>query len=360
MRKVADGGTRGYCLAPAACLLRTLISLMLMAVSPAIAQTPADVQKAQNRMEELQGRIDEAARALENGPNQRRDSRHQEVDHQKSRETVEFVAGNMLFVLVHEMAHVLISEMHVPVLGHEEDAADAFAATRMIIVGNAFTHRVLAQAALGWFLSDLRNREHGRPVAYYEIHGLDRQRAYQIVCLMVGSDPNKFKELADTTKLPEARQDSCQGDYADAVWSWKKALEPYARSGDHPKTDIVVQYGDGEGRFDNFARLFSSIRLLETIAEAAADRWALPRPLTLEMRGCGRSDAHWNFPTGKITLCYEIAAEVAQLYRDYGQDQGTLRNKIARALSDKAGVAKSRAGRPARTGAASAKTPSRR
>jgi hypothetical protein len=34
---------------------------------------------------------------------------------------VEFVAGNTLFVLLHEMAHVLIAEMKLPVLGARWD-----------------------------------------------------------------------------------------------------------------------------------------------------------------------------------------------------------------------------------------------
>jgi hypothetical protein len=37
---------------------------------------------------------------------------------------VEFVPGNTLVLLSHEMGHVLISEMHLPILGREEDAAD--------------------------------------------------------------------------------------------------------------------------------------------------------------------------------------------------------------------------------------------
>jgi hypothetical protein len=36
---------------------------------------------------------------------------------------VEFVAGNMLFVLLHELGHAAITEMGLPVLGRMEDAA---------------------------------------------------------------------------------------------------------------------------------------------------------------------------------------------------------------------------------------------
>ena len=38
--------------------------------------------------------------------------------------TTSFVLGNFEFVLLHELAHVVIGELKVPVLGPEEDAAD--------------------------------------------------------------------------------------------------------------------------------------------------------------------------------------------------------------------------------------------
>jgi hypothetical protein len=47
---------------------------------------------------------------------------------------VEFVAGNMLFVMLHELGHTAITEMGLPVLGRMEDAADSFAALRLIRV----------------------------------------------------------------------------------------------------------------------------------------------------------------------------------------------------------------------------------
>jgi hypothetical protein len=98
----------------------------------------------------------------------------------------------------------------------------------MIRLGSAFSHRVLADAAQGWFLSDRRDQKTGDKVNYYDEHGINLQRAYQIVCLMVGSDKDKFKDLASETKLPKARQDSCAGDYSNASYSWD--LVPKAAS----------------------------------------------------------------------------------------------------------------------------------
>ena len=75
---------------------------------------------------------------------------------------------------------------------------------------------MLANAALGWFLSDRRDRRNGDKVVYYEEHGIDLQRAFSIVCLMVGANMGKFGAIANVAKLPSQRQQSCADDYANA------------------------------------------------------------------------------------------------------------------------------------------------
>src|SRR5688572_26425571 len=102
-------------------------------------------------------------------------------------------------------------------------------------------------------------------------HGLDQQRAYNIVCLMVGSNPEKFRELATTTQLPAERQGTYRDDYGNASWSWKKALEPHMRKPDQPKTKIEVNYAKSE-KYPIFARGFRHILMLEEIAERLSDR----------------------------------------------------------------------------------------
>jgi hypothetical protein len=173
----------------------------------------------------IQGRIDAAVRALrENNP------RFKDLSPQYVQGLAEFVSGNMLFVLLHEMAHVFITQMELPVLGRMEDAADSYAALRLIRSGSNFSHRVLIQAAEGWFMADRRDQKMDDNVAFYDEHGLNQQRAYQIVCLMVGSDDEKFKDLAKETKLPEERRDACAGDYSSAAYSWDLVLKPHRRA----------------------------------------------------------------------------------------------------------------------------------
>jgi Putative metallopeptidase len=67
----------------------------------------------------------------------------------------------MLFVFLHETSHALIHEMELPVLGREEDAADAFASITMLKVGTAMSHRVLVEASKAWFLMSKRNEHEG-------------------------------------------------------------------------------------------------------------------------------------------------------------------------------------------------------
>jgi Putative metallopeptidase len=214
--------------------------LLTLATGPAFAQQPpthlSPPPQSPAPPGKFQERLDGTVRALrESNP------RFKDLSQEFVQGLVEFISGNMLFVLLHEMAHVFITQMGLPVLGRTEDAADAYAALRLIRSGSNFSHRVLIEAAEGWFLADRRDQKMGDKVAYYDEHGLNQQRAFQIVCLMVGSDDEKFKELAKQTNLPDERQDACSGDYSNAVYSWDLVLKPHRRAADQPKTKIDVR-----------------------------------------------------------------------------------------------------------------------
>ena len=272
---------------------------------------PISAQPAPSGSPSFQARIEEVARALQDNP------RLKNLTDQQRKERVEFVVGNTLFLLAHEMGHVHIHEMRLPVLGREEDAADTFAALTMLKIGTNFSQRVLADAAEGWFLNDRRDQQTGAKPLYYDEHGLNQQRAYQIVCLMVGSDPGKFKDLATETKMPESRQESCKQDYANASRSWDTVLTPHRRAADKPETKIEVVYGDGKGDLEVFAQGFRLVRILEAVAQRSAADYAWPAPFTLQMQSCGRPDASFDTETRKLTMCYEQAFDFAELYRAY-------------------------------------------
>jgi hypothetical protein len=259
----------------------------------------------------FQTRIEDVARALRNEPRLKNLSEQQLIDR------VEFVLGNTLFILLHEMGHVHFSEMKLPVLGREEDEADTFAAITMLKVGTGFSQRVLANASQGWFLHGRRDQQTGAKPLYYDEHDLSPQRAYQIVCLLVGSDPVTFKSLADDAKMPESRQQSCKQDYAKATRSWDMVLAPYRRAADQPETKINVIYGDAQGNFEVFARSFRAVRILETVAERSASIYAWPAPFTMAMLSCDGPNASWDDETRTLKVCYQLPFDFAQLYQAY-------------------------------------------
>jgi hypothetical protein len=285
-----------------------LLLLPLVFIGPAEAwaqPTPADFQR-------FKSRIDEAVRGLRNNLQLKR------IPPDRREQLAEFVSGNMLFVLLHELGHTTIGELDLPVLGREEDAADSFASLTLIHIKSEFSDHVLAEAAKGWFMADRRDKKEGEPVVFYDEHGLNQQRAYQIVCYMVGADPVRFKDLAEETKLPQDRRESCSADYRKAAKSWGVLLQPHVRAADQPKTKIEVFYGEAKGKLEIAAQIGRSIRLLDGVAAQSSELVVWPVPFSLEMQTCGFINAKWDESTRKLTLCYELAEDFAELYRDYG------------------------------------------
>ena len=170
-------------------------------------------------------------------------------------------------------------------------------------------------------MADRRDQAEGDMVPYYDEHGLNQVRAYQIVCFIVGSDKEKFQDLATETKLPPERQDSCAKDFEHARDSWNQVLEPHRRHPDQPRTQIGTVYGPAEGRLGVIAEGARAIHLLEIVAQQASEAIAWPAPFTLEGQSCGFINARWVASTRKLTLCYELAADFADLFRSYGSKQ---------------------------------------
>ena len=286
--------------------LLLLLPLVFIGLAKASAQPkPADFERFKTR-------IHEAVRAFGN------QSGLKGIPPDRREQLAEFVSGNMLFVLLHELGHTTIGELDLPVLGKEEDAADSFASLTLIHIKSEFSEHVLAEAAKGWFMADRRDKKDGEPVVYYDEHGLNQQRAFQIVCYMVGADPVRFKDLAAEVKLPKDRQESCSEDYRKAAKSWGVLLQPHVRAADRPKTKIDAVYGEAKGKLEIAAQIGRSIRLLDGVASQSSELVVWPAPFSLEMQTCGFINAKWDQSTRKLTLCYELAEDFAELYRDYG------------------------------------------
>ena len=224
----------------------------------------------------------------------------------------------MLFVLLHELGHAVITQMGLPVLGRMEDAADTFAVFMLLRMGSDFSHRALVDAAEGWFFAARRDQKTGQRVAYYSEHGLNEQRAYQIVCIMVGSDAEKFRDLADETNLPEDRRHTL----SRRLQQRHVFLEFAARAAP-PRT----RSAQNENRRDlRPGRWRDRVHPRHGALHPAPGNRRRPRGRSTGVAaaadigdaGLRVSQRELEIRTRQVILCYELGAEFAELYREFG------------------------------------------
>ena len=127
------------------------------------------------------------------------------------------VTGPFLFIVLHETAHAVFHILAVPVLGQEEDAADQLAVLAATHLGGDFAERMLRAAAF-MYDQDSKARKPGEE-DFADVHGLDRQRFYNVLCLAWGADPKLYDFAKDLGKLPEERAQWCGDEYKQVQYA---------------------------------------------------------------------------------------------------------------------------------------------
>lgn len=224
-----------------------------------------------------------------------------------------FVAGNALFTLYHEGGHMIISEYRIPVLGQEEDAVDNLATIAMLAADDEDMDVLLTNAMIGWFLVSEENSDN---LVFYGEHDLSLQRGYRTLCLMVGSDMDKFGDLARDLEMPEDRIQNCELDYEQALSAWRAVTDDYLREGDDGSAQIEVIYDKPTPDHELIEIFLRESELIEEVADDFDTRFDLPNPITFAARNCGEDNAFWDPVERELTLCYELMAGIAKIYLD--------------------------------------------
>jgi len=229
-------------------------------------------------------------------------------------DAMDFAMHDAVYTTFHEVGHMFVSEFELPVLGKEEDAADALAAVQLLGPdadedwGNA-----LISAADGWYFSAVKSTGNGvEELSYYDDHALDIERAYAMVCMMVGADSNWFSEVAEAYEMDSDRQEACAGVYEQAATSWASLLEPYLADGEKGEA-ITVVYDDTED-YAMFREALESRGIFEDIARRIETAYLLPRPITIRVAECDEANAYWSAEDAEITYCYELSQSMYDMY----------------------------------------------
>jgi hypothetical protein len=132
--------------------------------------------------------------------------------------------GAVAFVLLHETSHALFDILKVPVLGREEDAADNVAAFVMLRAGEGIARRVLGGAAY-MYLHDSKGRMPDDS-DFADVHGLDAQRFYNVLCMAYGSNPASYQGMVAKGYLPKDRAEGCAEEFKQVSYAVKQLIDP--------------------------------------------------------------------------------------------------------------------------------------
>ena len=238
--------------------------------------------------------------------------------------------GNHVFVFLHELGHALIDQLDLPIVGQEEDAVDEFATIALIAFArdekttpedrDAFYGYAGAGAIAFlelWKALDKQIEGKTAKLPFWDEHALELKRVTNIMCLLYGSDPARFKEMADHFTMPEDRRNRCTFDYPRRDGAWTRLLTPHLQpteGGRRPSGKLTVKYGEaGSQGSKDFEASLRQLQVFETFAEVVNTLFVLPNDITIWSRDCGEANAYWNPRDRTISMCYELMLHVGTL-----------------------------------------------
>ncbi len=262
----------------------------------------------------------------------------------------QFVAGSVAFAIYHELGHFLIDEFDIPNLGgREEDMADAYAVFEL---GPHAAKEQMQSAVRLWL--NVAYMRGATPIAWWDEHSLDAQRAFQVACFLSGRWPETYAGLPEAFGAPARRAGHCVTEAYRTQAAWVETLRAQSAAVIH-KQRAKVTYVPAPLELTDTQKWLTETSLLDGIAleigryrlpdwrieeqEASAK---LPPARARDMdkphvevvgKSCGVANAYYELPRGKrsggvfsgqgavaasnpkLVLCYEFI----QLVRNMAQ-----------------------------------------
>lgn len=252
------------------------------------------------------------------------------ADDGRDRELGMMLLGNHVFTFLHELGHGLIDQLGLPIVGQEEDAVDEFATISLIAFARdpetapedrlVFYQFALSGAQAFLKMWQTTERQIGGETAklpFWDEHGLDAKRFTNIMCLLYGSEPDRFKPIVEALGMPEDRRARCVRDYAARDEAWSRLLKPHIAP-DGAATPVMgrmtVAYGPaGSELSKEIEKNLKEMQVFEGFAEVVNKLLVLPNDIAVVHRDCGEANAFWSPDDRSITLCYELVGFIRDL-----------------------------------------------
>ncbi len=219
-------------------------------------------------------------------------------------EEADFIANEVIATFYHELGHGLIDVLKIPVLGKEEDAADTLSVILMNdIWDEEAASAILTSDATSYALRAADPNAAPDESSYADVHSLDIQRYYAVVCQFYGANPDARKQLALDLELPPEKLDSCPGEYESARAAWDTVLQGTDSGPD--KKGLVMANGQ------------AGVPLADLLADEVTGlnaHFGLPEEISVIVADCGEANAFYNPGDKTITLCNEYAEDLQKLW----------------------------------------------
>lgn len=217
----------------------------------------------------------------------------------------DFIRANTIFFIYHELGHALIDQLRLPVFGQEEDAADVLGVVLSETINSAEDNAWIATSAAAGFatMAEIAEEE-GYELPFWDLHGLDLQRYFTLICLHYGADPDARQALADDFELPEDRQVTCPEEFALAEESWGPVIEGISGEESRDWLRLVTRDApETPAEEVVFSAVAEEVGILN---EALSPDFRMDIIVT----HCGEANAYYDPNRGEITIC----AEIGQLF----------------------------------------------
>lgn len=203
-----------------------------------------------------------------------------------------YVHSNVASILYHELGHAIIDVMQVPIFGQEEDAADVLS---VLLIDQIFEEDSAQAVAYDAAFGFQAEAEDAQPI-FWDVHGPDEQRYYNLVCIFYGANPQDRAELAQELGLPEERAEYCDAEFEQALDSWGMILEDMSNL----KGALVF-----EGQTDTvYAQAVQEeIQTLNSLI-------GFPTDIPVRVQSCGEANAFYDPQDQSITMCTEFESHL--------------------------------------------------
>jgi hypothetical protein len=129
-----------------------------------------------------------------------------------------------LHALMHQISHVLFVMYDLRTSGSMEKAVDAMTILLLLRYYESGGDIVINAAEL--FVGD-GNAAMSRGLDFWTEHQFDRQSYSQALCLVYGSDPQRYSELRAGSQFLQLRDRECVREYQRQVNAWFRVLESF-------------------------------------------------------------------------------------------------------------------------------------